>query len=189
METHQHPDALQRKCGQEGGWPLGTRSPGLDRTKPRPHDPVPQVRDGATLILSKVGVSQQPEDSQQDLPGERESLPLPGTSERPPGAALRGGGSCGSLQAAGPRPRPPQRTSPTGHALLEEENRVWHLVRPTEEVEEGKCKRGSVKEKERTKAITEIYLTRLLSVKVGGARAAGVGEERGRGSGSRRPGS
>ncbi|XP_040843627.1 plexin-B2 isoform X1 [Ochotona curzoniae] len=80
------------------------------------------VRDGATLILSKVGVSQQPEDSQQDLPGER-------------------------------------------HALLEEENRVWHLVRPADEVEEGKSKRGSVKEKERTKAITEIYLTRLLSVK------------------------
>lgn len=43
---------------------------------------------------------------------------------------------------------------------------MWHLVRPTDEVEEGKCKRGSVKEKERTKAITEIYLTRLLSVKV-----------------------
>lgn len=80
------------------------------------------VRDGATLILSKVGVSQQPEDSQQDLPGER-------------------------------------------HALLEEENRVWHLVRPAEEVDEGRCKRGSVKDKERTKAITEIYLTRLLSVK------------------------
>ncbi|XP_006876454.1 PREDICTED: plexin-B2 [Chrysochloris asiatica] len=80
------------------------------------------VRDGATLILSKVGVSQQPEDSQQDLPGER-------------------------------------------HALLEEENRVWHLVRPTDEVDEGKPKRGSMKEKERTKAITEIYLTRLLSVK------------------------
>ncbi|KAG8517997.1 Plexin-B2 [Galemys pyrenaicus] len=80
------------------------------------------VRDGATLILSKVGVSQQQEDSQQDLPGER-------------------------------------------HALLEEENRVWHLVRPTDEVDEGKSKRGSVKEKERTKAITELYLTRLLSVK------------------------
>ncbi|XP_072452533.1 plexin-B2 isoform X3 [Notamacropus eugenii] len=80
------------------------------------------VRDGATLILSKMGISQQPEDSQQDLPGER-------------------------------------------HALLEEENRVWHLVRPAEEVEEGKSKRGSMKEKERTKAITEIYLTRLLSVK------------------------
>lgn len=60
----------------------------------------------------------------------------------------------------------PQRVPPTGHALLEEENRVWHLVRPTDEVEDGKCKRGSVKEKERTKAITEIYLTRLLSVKV-----------------------
>lgn len=52
---------------------------------------------------------------------------------------------------------------------------MWHLVRPTDEVEEGKCKRGSVKEKERTKAITEIYLTRLLSVKVGlaGVWAAG----------------
>lgn len=44
---------------------------------------------------------------------------------------------------------------------------MWHLVRPTDEVDEGKSKRGSVKEKERTKAITEIYLTRLLSVKVG----------------------
>lgn len=54
----------------------------------------------------------------------------------------------------------------TGHALLEEENRIWHLVRPTDEVDEGKSKRGSMKEKERTKAITEIYLTRLLSVKV-----------------------
>lgn len=48
---------------------------------------------------------------------------------------------------------------------------MWHLVRPTDEVDEGRSKRGSVKEKERTKAITEIYLTRLLSVKVGrGAR-------------------
>lgn len=43
---------------------------------------------------------------------------------------------------------------------------MWHLVRPTDEVDEGKSKRGSMKEKERTKAITEIYLTRLLSVKV-----------------------
>lgn len=54
-----------------------------------------------------------------------------------------------------------------GHALLEDENKVWHLVRPVDEMDEGKSKRGSVKEKERTKAITEIYLTRLLSVKVG----------------------
>uniref|UniRef100_A0A8C0BYU7 Plexin-B2 n=1 Tax=Buteo japonicus TaxID=224669 RepID=A0A8C0BYU7_9AVES len=52
-----------------------------------------------------------------------------------------------------------------GHALLEDENKVWHLVRPVDEIDEGKSKRGSVKEKERTKAITEIYLTRLLSVK------------------------
>ncbi|NXA47653.1 PLXB2 protein, partial [Nothocercus julius] len=80
------------------------------------------VRDGATLILSKMGISQQPEDNQQDVPGER-------------------------------------------HALLEDENKVWHLVRPVDELDEGKSKRGSVKEKERTKAITEIYLTRLLSVK------------------------
>ncbi|XP_077194444.1 plexin-B2 isoform X4 [Paroedura picta] len=80
------------------------------------------VRDGATLILSKMGVSQQPEDHQQDMPEER-------------------------------------------HALLEEENKTWHLVRPIDEVDEGKSKRGSMKEKERTKAITEIYLTRLLSVK------------------------
>uniref|UniRef100_A0A8C3S3G2 Plexin B2 n=1 Tax=Chelydra serpentina TaxID=8475 RepID=A0A8C3S3G2_CHESE len=80
------------------------------------------VRDGATLILSKIGVSQQPEDNQQDIPGER-------------------------------------------HALLEDENKIWHLVRPADEVDEGKSKRGSMKEKERTKAITEIYLTRLLSVK------------------------
>ncbi|NXU84730.1 PLXB2 protein, partial [Xiphorhynchus elegans] len=80
------------------------------------------VRDGATLILSKMGISQQPEDNQQDVPGER-------------------------------------------HALLEDENKVWHLVRPVDEMDEGKSKRGSVKEKERTKAITEIYLTRLLSVK------------------------
>ncbi|XP_025936353.1 plexin-B2 isoform X2 [Apteryx rowi] len=80
------------------------------------------VRDGATLILSKMGISQQPEDNQQDVPGER-------------------------------------------HALLEDENKVWHLVRPVDEIDEGKSKRGSMKEKERTKAITEIYLTRLLSVK------------------------
>lgn len=59
---------------------------------------------------------------------------------------------------------------------MEEENRVWHLVRPADEVDEGKSKRGSVKEKERTKAITELYLTRLLSVKVGCAgRTAGLG--------------
>ncbi|EGW08425.1 Plexin-B2 [Cricetulus griseus] len=82
-------------------------------------DTISQVKE---KIIEQVGVSQQPEDSQQNLPGEH-------------------------------------------HALLEEENHVWHLVRPTDEVDEGKSKHSSMKEKERTKAITEIYLTRLLSVK------------------------
>ncbi|XP_075455978.1 plexin-B2 [Ascaphus truei] len=80
------------------------------------------VRDGATLILSKIGISQQQEENHHDFPGER-------------------------------------------HALLEDENRTWHLIRPADEMDDGKSKRGSMKEKERTKAITEIYLTRLLSVK------------------------
>ncbi|OCT87335.1 plexin-B2 isoform X2 [Xenopus laevis] len=80
------------------------------------------IRDNATLILSRMGISQQQEQNHQDIPGER-------------------------------------------HELLEDENKAWHLVRPADEVDEGKSKRGSMKEKERTKAITEIYLTRLLSVK------------------------
>ncbi|KAM4747693.1 plexin-B2 isoform 1-T2 [Rhinophrynus dorsalis] len=80
------------------------------------------VRDNATLILSRMGINQQQEENHQDIPGEK-------------------------------------------HALLEDENKTWHLVRPADEVDEGKSKRGSMKEKERTKAITEIYLTRLLSVK------------------------
>ncbi|XP_030073029.1 plexin-B2 [Microcaecilia unicolor] len=80
------------------------------------------VRDGATLILSKMGIHQQQEENHQEFAGER-------------------------------------------HALLEDENKIWHLARPADEVDEGKSKRGSMKEKERTKAITEIYLTRLLSVK------------------------
>ncbi|XP_073475857.1 plexin-B2 [Aquarana catesbeiana] len=80
------------------------------------------VRDNATLILSRIGISQQQEENHQDFPGEK-------------------------------------------HALLEDENKIWHLVRPADEVDEGKSKRGSMKAKEQTKAITEIYLTRLLSVK------------------------
>uniref|UniRef100_A0A8C6TSG4 Plexin b2b n=1 Tax=Neogobius melanostomus TaxID=47308 RepID=A0A8C6TSG4_9GOBI len=50
------------------------------------------------------------------------------------------------------------------NALLEDD-KVFHLVRPAEELDEIKSKRGSIKDKSMTKAITEIYLTRLLSVK------------------------
>lgn len=50
------------------------------------------------------------------------------------------------------------------NALLEDD-KVFHLVRPAEELDEMKSKRGSIKDKSMTKAITEIYLTRLLSVK------------------------
>uniref|UniRef100_A0A7N8WT97 Plexin b2a, tandem duplicate 1 n=1 Tax=Mastacembelus armatus TaxID=205130 RepID=A0A7N8WT97_9TELE len=49
-------------------------------------------------------------------------------------------------------------------ALLEDDN-TFHLVRPADEIDEVKSKRGSMKDKAMTKAITEIYLTRLLSVK------------------------
>ncbi|XP_038136353.1 LOW QUALITY PROTEIN: plexin-B2b [Cyprinodon tularosa] len=50
------------------------------------------------------------------------------------------------------------------NALLEDD-KVFHLVRPADEMDEIKSKRGSIKDKSMTKAITEIYLTRLLSVK------------------------
>ncbi|XP_004083331.2 plexin-B2 [Oryzias latipes] len=51
------------------------------------------------------------------------------------------------------------------NALLEDDDNTFHLVRPTEEMDEVKSKRGSMKDKAMTKAITELYLTRLLSVK------------------------
>lgn len=54
---------------------------------------------------------------------------------------------------------------PPGNALLDDD-KVFHLVRPADELDEIKSKRGSIKDKSMTKAITEIYLTRLLSVKV-----------------------
>ncbi|XP_032893020.1 plexin-B1 [Amblyraja radiata] len=43
--------------------------------------------------------------------------------------------------------------------------KVWHLVKASEEPELPKHRRGSLKERERAKAIPEIYLTRLLSMK------------------------
>lgn len=56
--------------------------------------------------------------------------------------------------------------------------RPWHLVKPSEEPEPPRRRRGSLRggERERAKAIPEIYLTRLLSMKVptrGGGSALG----------------
>uniref|UniRef100_A0A8C5HH18 Sema domain-containing protein n=1 Tax=Gouania willdenowi TaxID=441366 RepID=A0A8C5HH18_GOUWI len=79
------------------------------------------VRDNATLVLSKVLHTQQNYDQNQENHEER-------------------------------------------NALLEDD-KVFHLVRPADELDEIKSKRGSIKDKSMTKAITEIYLTRLLSVK------------------------
>ncbi|XP_063073727.1 plexin-B2-like [Engraulis encrasicolus] len=80
------------------------------------------VRDNATLVLSRVLHTQQSFDQNQDSHEER-------------------------------------------NALLEDD-KTFHLVRPADELEEVKSKRGgSIKDKATTKAITEIYLTRLLSVK------------------------
>ncbi|XP_043092553.1 plexin-B2-like [Puntigrus tetrazona] len=79
------------------------------------------VRDCATLVLSRVLHTQQSFDQNQDNHEER-------------------------------------------NALLEDD-KVFHLVRPADELEEVKSKRGSMKDKATTKAITEIYLTRLLSMK------------------------
>ncbi|KAM6937193.1 plexin-B2b [Xenentodon cancila] len=79
------------------------------------------VRDNATLVLSRVRHTQQNYDQNQENHEER-------------------------------------------NALLEDD-KVFHLVRPADELDELKSKRGSIKDKSMTKAITEIYLTRLLSVK------------------------
>uniref|UniRef100_A0A8C4HUU0 Plexin b2b n=1 Tax=Dicentrarchus labrax TaxID=13489 RepID=A0A8C4HUU0_DICLA len=79
------------------------------------------VRDNATLVLSRVLHTQQNYDQNQENHEER-------------------------------------------NALLEDD-KVFHLVRPADEMDEIKSKRGSIKDKSMTKAITEIYLTRLLSVK------------------------
>ncbi|XP_053740821.1 plexin-B2b [Synchiropus splendidus] len=79
------------------------------------------VRDNATLVLSRVQHTQQNYDQNQENHEER-------------------------------------------NALLEDD-KVFHLVRPSDELDEIKSKRGSIKDKSMTKAITEIYLTRLLSVK------------------------
>ncbi|KAI5610501.1 plexin-B3, partial [Silurus asotus] len=43
--------------------------------------------------------------------------------------------------------------------------RLWHLVKPSEDPEIPKHRKSSMRERERAKAIPEIYLTRLLSMK------------------------
>lgn len=57
--------------------------------------------------------------------------------------------------------------------------RLWHLVKVTDEPEAAKAWRSSLREPERertrAKAIPEIYLTRLLSMKVGGPGSWGDG--------------
>uniref|UniRef100_G1TBT6 Plexin-B3 n=1 Tax=Oryctolagus cuniculus TaxID=9986 RepID=G1TBT6_RABIT len=63
-------------------------------------------------------------------------------------------------------------TSPGHHLPMPEDGeeggiRLWHLVKATEEPEEAKVRRNSLRERERARAktIPEIYLTRLLSMK------------------------
>ncbi|XP_028261895.1 plexin-B1-like isoform X3 [Parambassis ranga] len=58
--------------------------------------------------------------------------------------------------------------------------RLWHLVKPSEEPELPKHRRGSLREKERAKAIPEIYLTRLLSMKTTARAGTGGREDVGR---------
>lgn len=48
----------------------------------------------------------------------------------------------------------------------EEGLRLWHLVKSSEDPEIPKHRKSSMRERERAKAIPEIYLTRLLSMKV-----------------------
>ncbi|KAB1264328.1 Plexin-B1 [Camelus dromedarius] len=67
--------------------------------------------------------------------------------------------------------RPDPRTLDVGTPMLEDVDeggiRAWHLVKPSEEPEPPRPRRGSLRggERERAKAIPEIYLTRLLSMK------------------------
>lgn len=73
----------------------------------------------------------------------------------------------------------------TGTPMLEDIDeggiRPWHLVKPSEEPEPPRPRRGSLRggERERAKAIPEIYLTRLLSMKVGqGGQVKARGRDR-----------
>lgn len=48
----------------------------------------------------------------------------------------------------------------------EEGLRLWHLVKSSEDPDIPKHRKSSMRDRERAKAIPEIYLTRLLSMKV-----------------------
>lgn len=77
----------------------------------------------------------------------------------------------------------------TGTPMLEDVDeggvRPWHLVKPSEEPEPPRPRRGSLRagERERAKAIPEIYLTRLLSMKVGAGKDRRQGRTGGGGAG------
>lgn len=54
----------------------------------------------------------------------------------------------------------------------EEGLRLWHLVKSSEDPDIPKHRKSSMRDRERAKAIPEIYLTRLLSMKVRGGQAS-----------------
>lgn len=54
----------------------------------------------------------------------------------------------------------------------EEGLRLWHLVKSSEDPDIPKHRKSSMRDRERAKAIPEIYLTRLLSMKVTGRQVS-----------------
>uniref|UniRef100_A0A673GT86 Plexin-B3-like n=1 Tax=Sinocyclocheilus rhinocerous TaxID=307959 RepID=A0A673GT86_9TELE len=60
---------------------------------------------------------------------------------------------------------PRSQKTPMLEGEEEEGLRLWHLVKPSEDPEIPKHRKSSMRERERAKAIPEIYLTRLLSMK------------------------
>lgn len=100
---------------------------------------------------------------------------LPPTQRSPPWVPpLLGVGRSLGLRGGGPRGGGDQQCGlGPGTPMLEDVDeggiRPWHLVKPSEEPEPPRPRRGSLRggERERAKAIPEIYLTRLLSMKVG----------------------
>uniref|UniRef100_A0A8C9W7Z0 Plexin-B1 n=1 Tax=Scleropages formosus TaxID=113540 RepID=A0A8C9W7Z0_SCLFO len=75
----------------------------------------------------------------------------------------------GATVALIPRSERVSSVHPTETPMLEVEEeeglRLWHLVKSSEDPEIPKHRKSSMRERERAKAIPEIYLTRLLSMK------------------------